>query len=123
MSGGQIDAGFIISKACVTVAVIRDLLIVMQCKCEHHKIVSIFARHMLSTRRKYIYFISHYILKYNSTLWHQTLCVCNAQGDAQNAKRHVNISVVMCGAFKFHFSAHHYGHMFLTEIGFSFFYL
>jgi hypothetical protein len=60
-----------------------------------------------------MYFISHYVLKYNSTLWRQTLCVCNAQGDAQNAKRHVNISVVMHGAFKFHFSAHHYGHMFL----------
>lgn len=109
----QMDAGFLISKACVTVAVIRDLLIVMQCKCEHHKIVSIFACHMLSTRRKYIYFISHYILKYNSTLWRQT-CVCNAQGNAQNARHQVNISVVMHGAFKFHFSAHHCGHMFLT---------
>jgi hypothetical protein len=65
--------------------------------------MSIFACHVLSTRRKYIYFISHYILKYNSTLWRQTLCVCNAQGDDQNAKHHVNISVVIHEAFKFVF--------------------
>jgi len=67
-SKSLLDAGFLKIKFCVTVAMIRDMLIVMQCKCEHHKIVSIFACHILSTRRKYIYFISHYILKYNSTL-------------------------------------------------------
>lgn len=57
-----IDAGFLNSEACVTVAVIKDMLIVMQCKLEHHKILSIFACRMLCTLRKYIYFISHYIL-------------------------------------------------------------